>query len=643
MSKTAEKFLDRLGHALLWRIHRLLGNNIRHRLRIRFAKWWRPLLNKPAFICITGSAGKTTTKELLHNILSDKRRGVANPETLNGILEIPKNILRMLPHYDYCISELGAPRPSSMDAPLSLLRPTIGIVTLIANDHWSAYKSREAIAEEKGKLIASLPKAGTAVLNADDDLVMGMAQNCTARIITFGVSKNAQLRAEILNATWPDRLCLNLYWDGECAHVRTQLCGTHSLTPILAAIGGGLAVGLSLHECAKGVERFAPYEGRMQPVMMPDGVTFIRDDFKAPLWSIDSSLEFIKSARAKRKILVIGTISDCGTSTPQKYARVAERAQLAADITVFVGPWASSVLKKRKAGNEDALQVFSKVREASKYINGILQEGDLVFLKGTNPQDHLFRIIMARTERIACWRDDCKLMMFCNACQERNIPSGLHTYMASDDSLVNEIQDGQLEEDRSISSDEQLIVALGNPEVELVGTPHNIGYEVADRIAASLKLIWNECPEGWITHGSVADRKFCLIKFRENMNLIGGKLREFSRNKRVSPSQCILLHDDLALPIGSIRTRLNGGAGGHKGVSSILEAFQTDQIRRVKIGVQKANTKLSRAEYVLTKFAIEDRSAIDAAISSAQAATLQLVAQYREINEELKSISPSNR
>lgn len=622
------KTYSRIQFALLWRIHRLFGNYIAHRLRLKLARRWRPLLKKPVFIGITGSAGKTTTKELLLGMLSYRRRGIANPENLNGIGEMPKTILRVRPQHDFCVAELGATGPSSLDELLALLQPTIGIVTVIANDHWSAFGSREAIAKEKSKLIATLPSTGTAVLNADDSLVLGMAANCAAKVITYGISANADLRAEDISADWPQRLSLTVRRRTERVNVRTQLCGYHLLPSVLAAIGGGLAAGMSLQECAQGLESVAPFEGRMQPVTTADGVTFIRDDFKAPLWSIGSCFEFMKSARATRKIIVIGMLSDCGTGKKGgMYAKTAARAQEVADITIFVGPWASSVLKARRPGEEDALRAFSHVRDAASYINSITRNGDLVLLKGTNMQDHLLRIIMARAGGVgvACWRDDCKRDMFCNVCPDRNEPSGLPIVMGGGLAPSAEPQVLPLGE-RAIKTDEQWIIGLGNPEVAFSGTPHNVGYEVVDRVAASLGLTWDASPEGWVARGARADLKICLVKFRVSMNVIGVELKEFSRKMSFGPEQCILLHDDLALPIGSVRTRLSGGAGGHRGVASILEAFQTDQFRRVKVGVGKADTKLIQADYVLTAFATEDRAAIDTAILSAEAALLRLCA-----------------
>ncbi|MBK7564629.1 MAG: aminoacyl-tRNA hydrolase [Propionivibrio sp.] len=130
-------------------------------------------------------------------------------------------------------------------------------------------------------------------------------------------------------------------------------------------------------------------------------------------------------------------------------------------------------------------------------------------------------------------------------------------------------------------------------------------------------------PEAWCTRISQRDR--CLIKIQMAMNLTGTGLKQLSENMAFSPEQCILVFDDLDLPLGTVKTRIKGGAGGHRGVASILEAFQTDAIRRVKVGVGKAGEKLDRVTYVLTAFDEESRATIDQSILTAEARVLELL------------------
>ena len=117
----------------------------------------------------------------------------------------------------------------------------------------------------------------------------------------------------------------------------------------------------------------------------------------------------------------------------------------------------------------------------------------------------------------------------------------------------------------------------------------------------------------------------CLVKIKMPMNLIGGVLKQLADDMSFEPDQCILVYDDLDMPLGSVRTRLSGGAGGHRGVASILEAFQTDAFRRVKIGVDQEGAKLNRVDYVLTPFAAANRDVVAQAILTAEAHLLKIL------------------
>jgi UDP-N-acetylmuramoyl-tripeptide--D-alanyl-D-alanine ligase len=214
----------RLFNALAWRFRRLVGDERLDRAIVSAAQAWRPHLHKPVFI---GSAGKTTTKEVLYGVLSYRRRGLPNPSSLNALPEVTKIVLRLRPSHDFCIADLSEDKPGIMDASLALLRPTIGIVTVVGHDHWAAFGLRECLAREVGKLVAALPAHGTAVLNADDEAVLSMASGCGAKGITYGPSTKGSLRAEDVQSAWPDRLQMTLVWGTDRVAVRTRLCGAH--------------------------------------------------------------------------------------------------------------------------------------------------------------------------------------------------------------------------------------------------------------------------------------------------------------------------------------------------------------------------------------------------------------------------------
>lgn len=597
----------------------------RYRAPVRLARWWRPLLARPVFVAVAGTAGKTTAKEMVHHLLSARGQVDASPGSDNELHEVARAILRFRPTSDFCVAEMSEHCPGAMDEPLELIRPTIGVITVVGFEHWSAFGSREAIACELSKLVKALPVSGTAVLNADDPLVRALSQGFGGRVICYGISPGADLRAEDVEAVWPNRLSFTVTFGEAKAKVQTQLCGAHWMPSVLGAIGAGLAAGMSLGECAERIASVPPFEGRMQPVVTADGVTFIRDDFKAPLWGMDACAEFMKAARATRKIAIIGTVSDMGASGPERLQKLARKWQEIADVTLFVGALASCVLKVRRADKRDALRVFSDVRSLAENVKGIVREGDLVLLKGGNTQDHLQRVVLHRNSEVSCWRDDCRRQCFCTECQHRH-ETALST-IAQEPNAKAAARDfeGSLP---VLEPGEQVVVGLGNPEERFAGSPHNVGYGVVDLIAGKLQLEWEVMPEAWIARGENAGRRLCLVKARVAMNVVGAQIGKLAERMEFGPDRCILVFDDLSLPLGRVRSRQTGSAGGHRGVASILAAFQTDAIRRVKIGIAIAGSTANKVDYVLSPFPEAERSRVVLAKESAVEHVLQLLAEY---------------
>ncbi len=592
---------------------------------MKAARLKRPWLTKAEFIGITGSGGKTTAKDLIAGILAKGFSGRANPLSENELLDVARIIVATRWNDRFCVMEMSAHGPGCLDPLLDLFKPNISVVTLVRSDHLSAYHTREAVAAEKVKLVKALPSTGTAILNADDDLVAAMAADCAGKVITFGFAAHADIRAEDVSAAWPQRLALTIVSADERVRVRTQLCGTHWVPSILPAVGVGLAMGLSLQECADAMALVEPTLARMQPVRTADGVDFIRDEWKAPVWTLDACFDFMRTAKARRKITVIGTLSDYNGDATAHYVRAAKKALEVSDDVVFVGPWAFRVLRARPSGREDALRAFTHVREASAYVNSIAKAGDLVLLKGSMKQDHLTRIIFAREDTIACWRDDCKFNEFCEVCPQRMIPSGLPLLGSNSASSTTVISAAAALESNGL----QVLVGLGNPNPDLVGTPHNVGYEALDRIAATLSTGWEVQGDALVNRGRWKERDVCLIKLQTPMNLSGPALKALAEHIPFVPESCVLLHDDLDLPIGTIRTRHRGSAGGHRGVASILDVFQTDTFRRVKIGVGRADQKMNAAEYVLAPFREADREPVAKSLEAAADRALALASGQR--------------
>jgi len=209
-------------------------------------------------------------------------------------------------------------------------------------------------------------------------------------------------------------------------HVQIQLLGKHWAYAVLAAISTGIAAGISLERDVQAVKTFAPVLNRMSPYETTDGITFICDDCKAPLWTISASLDFMRTAKAERKVAVIGSISDTPKNFHDRYRTVIRQALDAVDKIVFVGDHAHIALKARPHPEDDRVMAFDTLYQLNSFLSNYLKAGDLVLLKGSMNADHLQRIVLSRTNDIACWQEKCGKLRFCSGCRYQHSPSVPH-------------------------------------------------------------------------------------------------------------------------------------------------------------------------------------------------------------------------
>ncbi len=383
---------------------------------IKLAQLKRKKLSHVQFIGITGSSGKTTTKELAHSILSRKFETCKSDDTNNQVYSVARTLLSLNSETIVCVHELGISQNEDFSHSVKLLSPKIGVVLNIGQEHYKAFRGREHVALEKSKLINNLPDDGVAILNVDDVLSIGMGQSINCKIFTFGCNQECDLRAINVRSIWPNRLQMTLKYKNETVDCNTQLCGEYLVYCVLAAVAIGLVHGISLKEAALSVQSFQPFLARMMPYETSSGIIFIRDDWKAPYWSIQESINFIKNAKAKRKIIIIGTLSDFNGTRSTKYRNVSKKALDAADFVFFVGPNANKGVRIKDVPENKSLRAFSSTRELSVHLKSLLSKGDLVLLKGSG-SDHLARLALMYEKDVKCWRERCGRSNLCDNCK----------------------------------------------------------------------------------------------------------------------------------------------------------------------------------------------------------------------------------
>lgn len=233
--------------------------------------------------------------------------------------------------------------------------------------------------------------------------------------MTYGLNPDADVLATNIRAGWPARLSFNVTWRGETVTVSTRLLAAHQAHSALAAIAAGLSTGLPLADCAHAVSNVEPEYGRMWPTEL-NGTAYIVDCWKAPHWTMDAVLDYMAVSRAKRKVLVIGSLSDIPGSTGKKYRKIAKRALEVSDIALFTGPNAKAV---RELSNNypDRLAYFERITDAREWLRSIRMPGDLILLKGSSI-DHLERLFLDHIGKVECWINLCKLIKYCKDCRQ---------------------------------------------------------------------------------------------------------------------------------------------------------------------------------------------------------------------------------
>ncbi len=369
------------------------------------------------FVAVTGSCGKSTTTALLAAVLA--RRGpVRNGIVLgpNSLARVAVAVLGTSRRHRYCVVEVSGAAPGRVQQASAFLRPDIAVVTWVREDHYKQFRGRAAVAAEKARLVEALPATGLAVLNADDPNVWAMRARTSAAVIGYGQSSAADCRLLAAHAAWPGRLSLSVAYRGASVTVRSRLLGDYAVVPILAALAVAQAEGMPVAETLDAIASVEPPPGRMCPHEAA-GVTIVDDSWKAPLYTIPATLDFMRAARATRKILILGTLSDYGEKAGRTYRALARAALEVCDVVAVVGRWAASVERLRAELGPDRLLAFASLAALNLHLRSLLRPGDLVMLKGSARADHLERLLLDRNSPVACWRERCGRPRRCEGCR----------------------------------------------------------------------------------------------------------------------------------------------------------------------------------------------------------------------------------
>ncbi|WP_417247640.1 Mur ligase family protein [Celeribacter sp.] len=390
------------------------------RIRMRSAAR-RRLKSSARFVAVTGSSGKSTTAGLLSHILQAYAPTQSQVGS-NTVSQLIRTLKRMSLVEHFVVTELGVSAKSKMEPMASMLCPDVAIVTMIGTEHYSAFRGREGVAKEKGALLDHLQEDGFAVLNADDEMVMDMAQRTRARKVTFGKdAATADYRAEDIQAGFPDMLSFTLVGKGQRLELKTLFPGEHFWMPVTAAVVTALELGVPAELVAAQVATFSPVNGRCSIVQAPDGPTFILDSTKAPYGTLDLAFDMLAKAKAPHKRVILGIISDYSGASSQKYRNAWRTAREISDQVIFVGKSISSAKPTREDVESGRIIGFENAHEAFEHIKATARPDEVILIKGSTNL-HLERIALGYTQPVQCWAVACGKPGGCFRCPGLLLP-----------------------------------------------------------------------------------------------------------------------------------------------------------------------------------------------------------------------------
>jgi len=332
-------------------------------------------------IAVTGSVGKTTTRQMIHTVLKARLAGTASPKNYNNHVGVPLSVLRIEPEHDYAVLELGASGRGEIAALAELSSPTIGVITNVGDAHLGGFGSREGVAEAKAELVAALPPDGHAVL-ADHPTLRRLASRYRVPVTWIGRGGECDLAATDVH--WSQgKLSFRVFGRKLCVPV----WGRHHLDSALVAVAVGLMMGFDLGEIAAALERFRPIPMRCE-VTRAAGATVINDAYNASPTAMRAALELLRDFSATgRRIVVAGDMSELGKESAVLHRRLGSQVVTlcGADMLIACGGFARQVVAGARTAGMSPARSFAcrTAEEAIPRLGQMIRPGDVVLVKGS--------------------------------------------------------------------------------------------------------------------------------------------------------------------------------------------------------------------------------------------------------------------
>jgi UDP-N-acetylmuramoyl-tripeptide--D-alanyl-D-alanine ligase len=349
----------------------------------QIARFWRRKLNLRV-IGITGSVGKSTTKELVAEVLDQRYNTLRNQGNLNNEIGLPLTLLSLSEGHQRAVLEMGFYVPGEISFLCDLALPVVAVITNIGTVHAERAGSQEMIARGKSELVQALPSDGTAILNYDDPWVRWMADKTNARVFYYGVDPQADLWADRVEGLGLDGIRFRLHFGHEVLHLRIPLIGRHSVHAALRATAVGLVEGLTWQEIIDGL-RSQSAQLRLVAVRTQGGALLLDDTYNASPESTLAALNLLGEIEGRR-VAVLGDMLELGQYEQAGHEKVGLRAAEVVDELITVGERARLIAAAAKSAGLPAAAIteLETTEQAASLLLERLEPKDVVLVKGSH-------------------------------------------------------------------------------------------------------------------------------------------------------------------------------------------------------------------------------------------------------------------
>jgi len=363
----------------------------------QLAAWHRSRL-PVTVVGVTGSTGKTTTKDMLASVLGVRFKTVATERNLNNEIGVPLTLLAAAEYTDVIVCEMGMRGAGQIAELADIARPDIGVITNVGTSHIGLLGTQEAIADAKGELARAIPLTGSVLVNGDDGYAAAVVRGAQARIISFGPGAHNDVRAEDIRLDRYGRASFSLACRGvrrddgsgceaEACAVTLPIAGRHNVYNALAAAAVGLQLGLTFTEIAQGLAATQVTDMRMEVLHSPKGVTVINDAYNASPHSMSVAIMALMEMEATgRRCAVLGDMAELGAHSKDAHFGIGEDlAKQGIDLLVTVGEQARHIVEGARQAGLDGLRIhmFDDPCEAGGFLGEELRSGDTVLVKAS--------------------------------------------------------------------------------------------------------------------------------------------------------------------------------------------------------------------------------------------------------------------